>query len=349
MHLLHRRIVDLHQVFSGITSRFGAVGKACYTWRMQQTSGQTDSSFRGRGSRSSSRPTRNDYKDLPRRSAVMELPEGGPDTQNPRFVTLDETDPSGAIPQLDTGTGDIDWRRNGILTRDNGPAVISADGSEVWYQQGLMHRDGGQPAVTVVAKEGLNQEWYWRGKKHREDGPAVVYPDGRMEWYQHGQLHRLDGPAIMDSDGNQLWWLNGQLHREGAPAIERTDGSQEWYLHGKRHREDGPAVTNKDGSQEWHQHGQWHREDGPAIIHTDGYQEWLSHDKLHREDGPAVRHADGSQEWWRRGELVANTEEEYEHFLQGQAFRAQIRDGATSTQPLATALAPRQRPEHHHE
>ena len=48
-----------------------------------------------------------------------------------------------------------------IRHREDGPAVVCADGSKAWY---------------------IN------GKLHREDGPAVVYADGSKSWYINGEL-----------------------------------------------------------------------------------------------------------------------------------------------------------------
>lgn len=48
-----------------------------------------------------------------------------------------------------------------------------------WYKDGILHREDG-PAV-----EGKFGEKYWlkNGKLHREDGPAVTWPNGAQEWY----------------------------------------------------------------------------------------------------------------------------------------------------------------------
>ena len=49
--------------------------------------------------------------------------------------------------------------RNGQLHRDNGPAVIYPDGTQLWYRN---------------------------GKRHRDDGPSAVYPDGTQYWHRNG-------------------------------------------------------------------------------------------------------------------------------------------------------------------
>jgi len=48
------------------------------------------------------------------------------------------------------------WFANGVLHREDGPAVEYADGTKFWYRD---------------------------GKYHREDGPAIVWPS----WYVHGE------------------------------------------------------------------------------------------------------------------------------------------------------------------
>jgi hypothetical protein len=52
--------------------------------------------------------------------------------------------------------GIVEWRENGYLHRENGPA-------QVW------------PNGRV--------EWCLNGELHREDGPAVVGADGHEEWW----------------------------------------------------------------------------------------------------------------------------------------------------------------------
>ena len=56
--------------------------------------------------------------------------------------------------------GTKEWRLNGKLHREDGPAIETTDGYTTWY---------------------LND------KLHREDGPACEYPDGHKVWYLHGE------------------------------------------------------------------------------------------------------------------------------------------------------------------
>ena len=80
-------------------------------------------------------------------------------------------------------TGDKHWYLNGLLHREDGPAVEWPDGTKSWY---------------------LN------GKLHREDGPAVEWANGDKSWYLNGKMHREDGPAGEWSNGNKYWYLNGE-------------------------------------------------------------------------------------------------------------------------------------------
>ena len=69
----------------------------------------------------------------------------------------------------------------GQLHREEGPAVITAQGAVFWYQCGELHRVG---------------------------GPAVIYSDGTKLWYQNNLLHREDGPAVILA-GSHCWFLHG--------------------------------------------------------------------------------------------------------------------------------------------
>ena len=59
-----------------------------------------------------------------------------------------------------------EWRRNGMRHRDDGPAVVHADGTREWYRNERIHRD---------------------------NGPAVERPDGTGEWWLNDE--RCAGPT----------------------------------------------------------------------------------------------------------------------------------------------------------
>lgn len=169
--------------------------------------------------------------------------------------------------------GGIHYKLGDLYHRDDGPAIITAGGSQYYYRYGNRHRDEDQPAIIYTAGQ---KEWWINGRLHRDGGPAVVYTDGSEDWYQHGKLHRDCGPAVTRKN--------------------TKDVLEYWYQYGKRHRDDGPAVIYANGRKEWYQHDRLHRDIGPAVtyetilncgnnrvVHTSTI-EYYNHGKLYKSD-----------------------------------------------------------------
>jgi len=57
------------------------------------------------------------------------------------------------------------WFLNGKIHREDGPAVVWADGSKFWFID---------------------------DKRHRDDGPAVVWSTGTKEWWLNGRKYIWD-------------------------------------------------------------------------------------------------------------------------------------------------------------
>ena len=53
------------------------------------------------------------------------------------------------------------WLKDGLLHREDGPAVVYYNGDKIWYKNGLCHR---------------------------EDGPAVEHYDGYKSWWYNGEM-----------------------------------------------------------------------------------------------------------------------------------------------------------------
>ena len=86
--------------------------------------------------------------------------------------------------------------------------VTLADGTKRWHLNGILHREDG-PAVEYLDGK---KYWFQEGVLHREDGPAVTGGSvAAKEWWIGGQLHREDGPAVERTDGGKMWWLNGEF------------------------------------------------------------------------------------------------------------------------------------------
>lgn len=125
------------------------------------------------------------------------------------------------------------------------PAFIDYNGIEYWYKDGLLHRDQG-PAIVY----GNYKVWYKDGFIHRDDAPAITWNDKHEEWYRYGKLHRDDGPAVVKEDGTKEWLKDGVWHRLDGPAVIYPDGFRYWYKNGKLYLENGPTAKTPDPTQE---------------------------------------------------------------------------------------------------
>lgn len=90
------------------------------------------------------------------------------------------------------------------------PTHVLEDGTKEWRVEGLLHRNNGPARVTASGFE----EWYQRDKKHRVGAPAAYStgPNPSEWWYQNGLLHRDDGGPAFKGDGGRYlaWWFEGQ-------------------------------------------------------------------------------------------------------------------------------------------
>lgn len=83
------------------------------------------------------------------------------------------------------------WYKNHRPHRDDGPAIIYADGRKTYYQDGLVHREDG-PAVIVPREVAERTKfplegWYQQGKQHRIGAPAMTFSDGRKIYFEYGK------------------------------------------------------------------------------------------------------------------------------------------------------------------
>ena len=251
-----------------------------------------------------------------------------------------KTDPDGAIV--------VEYRQNGELHRDDGPARIKQDPddylTEEYYRNGKLHRDDG-PARIESEPYGHHhgEYWYRDGQQHREDGPAVVEHEGNgsssEEYWRNGKRHRDDGPAEIQRrpDGSiqsQYYWRDGTQPKdtpqrdvdpiEGYTRKTRSYGTivEEYRQNGELHRQDGPArverCTDDSLIEGYYRNGRFHREDGPAWIqrNPDGIitaERWCRDGELHREDGFAWidRDHDGivvSERWFQEPQGLHRTD-----------------------------------------
>jgi hypothetical protein len=60
---------------------------------------------------------------------------------------------------------------------------VYTSGDKCWYLNGLLHREDG-PAIEYGNGD---KYWYLNGKLHREDGPAIEWADGDKYWWLNGK------------------------------------------------------------------------------------------------------------------------------------------------------------------
>ena len=82
--------------------------------------------------------------------------------------------------------------------------IIKTQFMEAHYLNGLLHREDG-PALI---RYGKYQCWYLNGQLHRENGPAVEHSNCLI-YCQNGKNHREDGPAVIHPNGKNEYWTNG--------------------------------------------------------------------------------------------------------------------------------------------
>lgn len=149
------------------------------------------------------------------------------------------------------------WRNDrGEVHRLDGPARIIRDKNgnvdrEEWWKNGLLHREDGPAIVTNYQSGafGYCHKWFREGRLHRERGPAIIdvgeqgYPL-RQEWHQNGLPHRIGGPAIVRTDEEtginqeEIWCFEGALHNDDGPALIHRDEAfgramhQSHWVHG---------------------------------------------------------------------------------------------------------------------
>ncbi len=126
------------------------------------------------------------------------------------------------------GDGIIEYRKGGKLHREDGPAYITPNGSQVWKINDVLHRKGG-PAVIINDGVYITLKWYQFGRLSRFDGPAYIkkwigesglHHTIEEKWYKDGKLHRFDGPAVTSGlfDIVEEYWLEGVQYSKAEHA-----------------------------------------------------------------------------------------------------------------------------------
>ncbi len=66
-----------------------------------------------------------------------------------------------------------------FIDKSKNGKYVSEDGTEMWYKDGLLHREDG-PALIY---DHGTMKWYRNGFLHREDGPAIIWNNSDEEYF----------------------------------------------------------------------------------------------------------------------------------------------------------------------
>jgi hypothetical protein len=99
-------------------------------------------------------------------------------------------------------------KNRGWIKDNQSELIIDDYGDKEWYLNGLLHREDG-PAIEYI--NGY-KAWCIKGIYHREDGPAIEYSDGSKEWYLNGNYcfnkEQWFSKLTPEQQYNYLWNLD---------------------------------------------------------------------------------------------------------------------------------------------
>jgi hypothetical protein len=132
-----------------------------------------------------------------------------------------------------------EYRKDGKLHREDGPAVEMPRGSKYWYLNGVEYsEENWQKEVAKLKGERLMEIFVRNNDLNSIPSGfsgVAVWPSGTLVWYLKGKIHCEDGPAWERVDGYKAWFVDGKRHRKDGPAIVYPNGNEFWYLNGKEY------------------------------------------------------------------------------------------------------------------
>jgi hypothetical protein len=76
------------------------------------------------------------------------------------------------------------------MTVNESTLTIYQDGTQLWVKNGIIHKEDG-PAI--IYPNGTMM-WVVNGIVHNENGPALIRSDGSRGWFLNGQIYKISGP-----------------------------------------------------------------------------------------------------------------------------------------------------------
>lgn len=101
------------------------------------------------------------------------------------------------IPIKHIGADSVEYHYIADIHRTTGPAIVYPNGDYKYVVNGVLHREDG-PAV----KSGKNTYWFKNGIYHRVGGPAIIM-ENNLEWYYDGVKVEPNSPYRLDSESTR--------------------------------------------------------------------------------------------------------------------------------------------------
>lgn len=96
--------------------------------------------------------------------------------------------------------------------------VIDTHGRKAHYKDGLLHREDG-PALIYPSGDVY---FYQNGELHRDGKPCSVMADGSRVWCLYGKPYREDGgPVVITKEGVKFWYSESDGLVRWIPAIKQ--------------------------------------------------------------------------------------------------------------------------------
>lgn len=175
----------------------------------------------------------------------------------PSFSALPVWDSPYTTDPFKLYSGDNAYFEEGLLHRDNGPAIIrSAGNTESWLFGCQFDADTYSYFADIAKTMGMHGpglKLFFNGYEMIPDWSAtdistvigdmgtgecvIANPLGSTAWIKDGKVSRDNGPAVEFINGTEWYMKDGQFHRLDGPAItwaDRTENRYEYWVNGRQ-------------------------------------------------------------------------------------------------------------------
>ena len=203
---------------------------------------------------------------------------------------------------------------NGLLHKEDGPAVLYRDGTKEWWFNGIRHNNNGPAIVTgshsIFIKNGKVDRYTttWSPnngeKKILLDKDFIINSIIRIKdiidktdniLFDYENNNELSSYLInynIDHCYKGILHNSNQIDENERPSIIDNNGYKYWFMYGVKHRNNFYASYHNIYKREiWYFMGMIHRDNKPAeMYYYDDFlhsKKWYNYGLLHRDNKPA--------------------------------------------------------------